>query len=67
MASKKYAKVEKDFCVACGSCELVCPKKAIEVYRGCYAKVNEGECVGCGRCSRVCPAGCIELKERGIS
>lgn len=64
MQSKKYAAVDKNVCVACGSCVRVCPIGAISVYKGSYAEVNAQKCVGCGRCANICPAGCIEIKER---
>lgn len=65
MASKKYASVERKNCVACGTCMMVCPKKAIQVKDGCFAQVDPALCVGCGKCAKVCPTGCITLMERG--
>lgn len=64
MLSKKYAKVDRDVCVACGACTKECPKSAIRVFRGCYAVVEEQICIGCGKCEKVCPAGCISLVKR---
>ncbi|MDR2132716.1 MAG: 4Fe-4S dicluster domain-containing protein [Clostridiales Family XIII bacterium] len=61
--SKKSARVGL-VCVACGSCEGVCPKKAIAVARGVRAVVSEEKCVGCGKCVEICPAGVITLSER---
>lgn len=63
--SKKYARVDKKRCVACGACANVCPRAAIEVVRGCFASVNPEICVGCGLCGKTCPAGCIVPVERG--
>jgi len=60
--SKKFAEVNKNFCVSCGACAQECPREAINIFRGCYAAVNKDLCVGCGICSRTCPAGCIEIK-----
>ena len=60
--SKKIAMVGLS-CVACGSCESICPKKAIAVTRGVCAVVAVEKCVGCGKCADVCPAGVITLSE----
>lgn len=67
MASKRYAKVEEGVCVACGTCELVCPKGAILVVDGCCAKVNTDTCIGCGKCAKACPANCIDTVERAVA
>lgn len=64
MASKRYARVDGQYCVACGCCEKVCPLKAIRVWRGVTARVDGTRCVGCGKCVRECPAGTISLEEQ---
>lgn len=64
MASKRYAKVDKTICVACGACEITCPLEAIKVHKGCFAKVAEDKCVGCGKCEKVCPANSIQIESR---
>lgn len=64
MLSKRYAEVNKDICVACGACTKVCPRNAIQIWKGCYAEVDEAVCIGCGICAKTCPAGCITVKER---
>ena len=64
MASKKYAVVEENRCVACGACENVCPRGAIRVEKGCFAKVDKEKCVGCLLCAKTCPAGVISGEER---
>ena len=64
-ASSRKAQVPKDKCVSCGACASVCPKGAIDVYRGLYARVDQKLCVGCGRCAKECPAGIIVLEEAG--
>ncbi len=62
MAGKRVAKVEQDRCVACGACKNVCPKMAIDIWKGCYAVIDDTICVGCGMCAKICPAGSIEVK-----
>lgn len=64
MASKKYATIDEKRCVACGACMQVCPRGAIEIWRGCHAVVNIDLCVGCGICAKTCPATCIEAVDR---
>lgn len=64
MPSKNFAQVDRNFCVACGSCVKVCPKGAISVWRGVTATVETSRCIGCGKCARECPAGAIRLMER---
>jgi len=65
MASKKYAKVDKKQCVACGVCVKECPMQAVSIWKGCYAIVDENICIGCGKCDRSCPAGSIDILNRG--
>lgn len=64
MASRRYARVNRAVCVACGTCGAVCPKGAAPVPDGRWAVVDAARCVGCGLCAKSCPAECIELAER---
>jgi len=64
MASKKYAKVDKNRCVACGVCVKECPMQAVTVWKGCYASVEKDSCIGCGKCAKSCPAGSISVVDR---
>ncbi len=61
---KRYAVVNQKECVACGSCQKVCPMGAIQVHNGLYARVDANRCVGCGRCAKECPASVISLEVR---
>lgn len=60
----KHAIVNRKLCVACGSCQKVCPMGAIHVYKGMYAQTDDTRCIGCGRCARECPASVITVEER---
>ena len=60
---KRKARVDESACVACGCCIKVCPKNAIEIWKGITARILSESCVGCGRCARECPASVIELRE----
>lgn len=67
MLSKKYAKVDKNSCVACGVCMKECPMSAVHIWRGCHAVIDEGICIGCGKCARNCPVGCIRVVDREVT
>ncbi len=58
---KRKAFINKNICVACGCCLKVCPKNAIEIFKGIYAQTHDDKCVGCGLCAKSCPADAIEL------
>ncbi len=60
---KRKAYVDTEDCVACGCCVKVCPRDAIEIWRGIAARIDEELCVGCGKCARECPASVIEIRE----
>lgn len=60
---KRKAFVETDDCVACGCCVKVCPRDAIEIWKGITAKIQLEACVGCGKCARECPASVITIRE----
>ncbi|MCI8855048.1 MAG: 4Fe-4S binding protein [Clostridiaceae bacterium] len=64
MASKRYAEADRTVCVACGTCQSVCPKRAAAVVKGRWAEIDRSLCVGCGLCANACPANCIKLTER---
>ena len=64
MLARRHAVVNPKNCVACGTCESVCPRRAAAVVHGCRAEIDINLCVGCGRCASSCPANCIQLVER---
>jgi len=53
------ASVKEDECTACGSCEEVCPMKAIKIND--TAEINIERCIGCGLCVSSCPSDAISL------
>ena len=55
MSSKRYAQVDKEYCVSCGTCTKACPLQAIS------AVVELARCIGCGLCARECPASVIKV------
>lgn len=64
--TKRFAKVTKDLCVACGCCVKVCPRNAISIYKGRYALVDESKCIGCSRCAKECAASIITMRNREV-
>ena len=60
---KRKAFVDAGTCVACGCCVKVCPRAAIQVWKGIMAKVDGERCIGCGKCARECPASVIAIRE----
>lgn len=60
---KRKAFVDESTCVACGSCVKVCPRSAIQVWKGITAKVAMDLCIGCGKCAKECPASVIIIQE----
>ncbi|MFZ5590627.1 MAG: FAD-dependent oxidoreductase [Bacillota bacterium] len=59
----KSAFVNKKKCTACGTCESVCPAKAITVdLQEKVAVVNEALCKGCGACASSCRCGALNVK-----
>lgn len=58
---KRKAEVDKNSCVACGTCANVCPINAIKIVAGVFAEVDSLKCVGCTKCAKECPASFIEM------
>ncbi|MCV2232237.1 4Fe-4S binding protein [Paracholeplasma manati] len=46
-----------DSCIACGSCQAVCPVDCIS--EGDIYVIDESVCIDCGACQEVCPVGAI--------
>ena len=61
MSSKRYAQVDKEYCVSCGTCTKACPLQAMTHFDGISAVVELARCIGCGLCARECPASVIKV------
>ena len=57
----RQAKVDKELCAGCSTCEMVCPTLSIRVGEEFIAEVDESTCTGCGNCSERCPEHAINL------
>jgi len=58
------ALVDEDRCSGCGTCEPLCPFKAIELQSRNGKRVShvtEAACKGCGTCGAACPSGVITM------
>ncbi len=50
--------VVQDDCIACGSCEGVCPVDALSMGDDIY-EIDQDLCTECGDCVETCPTGSI--------
>ncbi|MGD8717373.1 MAG: FAD-dependent oxidoreductase [Candidatus Zixiibacteriota bacterium] len=61
-AEGRVAVVNEKRCIACGTCEGVCPYGAIEVNKEkMVAEANPGLCKGCGSCAAACWSGAVDI------
>jgi uncharacterized protein (DUF362 family)/NAD-dependent dihydropyrimidine dehydrogenase PreA subunit len=51
-----------DKCIACGDCEEICPRGAIQIENE-HAFVDDSKCIRCFCCHEVCPEKAIDLVE----
>ena len=51
------ALINKEKCINCGACYLICPNDAID---------NIQKCIGCGKCLTVCPQQAISMIEKDV-
>jgi uncharacterized protein (DUF362 family)/NAD-dependent dihydropyrimidine dehydrogenase PreA subunit len=59
--SPRKSPVITDKCTACGACENICPKQAVEV-KGQMAEITYSKCIRCFCCHEVCPEDAIVLR-----
>ena len=56
---------DKDKCIKCGMCWLLCPDAAITQNEDGTYEANLFYCKGCGICVNVCPKDAITMVEEG--
>jgi ferredoxin len=52
-------KLDKEKCIGCGMCEIVCPHSVFSVADGKAAIVDRNACMECGACAMNCPVEAI--------
>ncbi len=51
--------IDRDLCIACGSCVEYCPGGAVRIVDGKAAVVDAAACSYCTDCEAICPVGAI--------
>ncbi|WP_084813692.1 indolepyruvate ferredoxin oxidoreductase subunit alpha [Desulfogranum japonicum] len=52
--------VNRDLCIGCGLCGVVCPYPVFRLKRKA-AVINVEQCIGCGACTNNCPTSAITV------
>jgi len=53
--------LDKEKCVGCGMCILVCPHAVLDLNNGTALIQNRDACMECGACKTNCPAEAIKV------
>lgn len=53
--------IDKEKCVKCGTCYILCPDMCYEQDQEGFYQVNLFYCKGCGICAASCPKGAITM------
>jgi len=54
--------IDKDKCIACGSCVATCPVNAISFGADGKPQINKDICIKCGSCVVICPTQAITIE-----
>ena len=54
-------KLDKDTCIGCGMCRVVCPHTVFEVIEKKAAITDLDGCMECGACAANCPVQAISV------
>ena len=53
--------IDKEKCVGCGRCKVVCPSKAVSGKKKKLHKINQKKCVKCGACFENCKFDAVNV------
>lgn len=54
--------VDKNKCIACGTCVQMCPVGAISFDENGLATIDPNKCIKCGTCEVACPVQAIKIE-----
>jgi ferredoxin len=55
-------KLEREKCIGCDICLLVCPRAVLSLTNGKIEIANRDACMECGACARNCPAEALNVR-----
>jgi NAD-dependent dihydropyrimidine dehydrogenase PreA subunit len=55
-------KLDKDLCIGCKMCTMVCPHGVFTVSKARAAIMDLDGCMECGACAHNCPVNAIEVQ-----
>lgn len=59
LANVTTLKLDREKCIGCGMCEIVCPHAVFSVVDGKAFIADQDACMECGACARNCSANAI--------
>jgi len=55
-------RLDREKCIGCGTCLLVCPHAVLSLTNGKIEIADRDACMECGACSRNCPVEALSVK-----
>ena len=55
--------LDKEKCIGCGMCSVVCPHGVLEVEERMAQIVDLDACIECGACAGNCPVEALQVKK----